>query len=155
MKELFSEMEREAMEMMIASEHTLIGVDLREQLSEVVDVKVEPTGVGFFKRFERSSKAKPLPRQATFLNSNVSAGLEDRNDHCIFFVFHIVNGFLHTLESVTTADEWPENLGLYKLAYTAQVIREQVLSNNSQSGRMTHVETGGLMSKLFTSSFFC
>ena len=141
--------------MMLASEHALIGDDLREQLSEVVDVKVEPTGVGFFKRFELSSKAKPLPRQATFLISNVSAGLEDHNDHCIFFVFHIADGFLHTLESVTTGDEWPENLGPYEIAYTDQVIREQVLGDDSQSGRISHVETGGPMSKLFTSSFFC
>ncbi len=117
----FSNMEREAMEMMIAAEPDSNAEAFREQLNEIVGVKTNATGVGFFKEIELSSKAKPLPGKTSFVLQGVHADVGNREESCVMFVFFVVDGFLRTLESVTTEDKWPEKLEPYKLAYTPRV----------------------------------
>lgn len=117
----FSSMEREAMELMIAAEPDSNAEAFREQLNEIVSVKTNATGVGFYKKIELSSKAKPLPGRAYFVLKGVHADIGNREDSCVMFVFFVVDGFLRTLESVTTEDNWPEKLEPYKLAYTPRV----------------------------------
>ena len=117
----FTKMELEAMEMMIAAEPKPIADNLREQLKNVTAVKVETTGVGFFKDLELSANAKPLLGKGSFVLRGVHALIDDREEQCAMFVFFVVDGFLRTLEGATPEEKWPETLEPYRLYYTKQV----------------------------------
>jgi len=114
-------MELEAMEMMIAAEPKFIADSLREQLKNVTAVKVEMTGVGFFKELELSSNVKPVSGTASFVLPGVHAIIDDQEEQCLMFVFFVVDGFLRTLEGATTLAVWPEILEPYSLHHTRRV----------------------------------
>jgi len=124
MKDFFSNMEREAIEMMIAAEPTATADALREQLNQIVAVETKETGVGFFKEIALSTTVKPLAGEASFVLKGVHADIGNREE-CyvmfVFFVFFVADGLLRTLESVTTEEKWPEKLEPYKLSYTQRV----------------------------------
>lgn len=109
------------MEMMIAAEPNFIAESLREQLKNVTSVKVEMTGVGFFKELEFSSSAKPLLGTGSFVLPGVHAIIDGSEKQCVMFVLFVVDGFLRTLEGATTLAVWPVILEPYSLYYTKRV----------------------------------
>ena len=117
----FSQMECEAMAMMIAAEPAPIADALREQLKHVGDVHVTASGVGFFKNMALTSEAKPLPNRASFVLPGVHADIGRDEQHCVMFVLFVEDGYLRTLESVTPEDRWPEQLEPYTFSYTPRI----------------------------------
>jgi hypothetical protein len=117
-KNHFTEMEVEAIDMMIAAEPPLIADALREQLRNLTAIEVESTGVGFFKYLELSANAQPLSGKRSFTLRGVHAVIDGRLDQTVMFVLFVKDGLLRMLESVTLEEKWPEKLEPYRLEYT-------------------------------------
>lgn len=106
--------EQAVLDMLLAGDHPAL-VPVRSQAKRSNVSRREYTGVGFWTFFDVPEDA-PLAMPRNFVLSDVAltvAGLE----HGAGFWLQIRNGRLEMLEGFTYDEPWPDEIGVFTLAY--------------------------------------
>lgn len=108
-------LEAEALRLLLDGDDPVLNV-LREQLAHVVSMRREYTGVGSYVDFIHPEDTLPLPGNPSFSFGDVMAEVEGLETGGGFVLF-VKDGLLHTLETFSYDDFWPETIGRFRVKY--------------------------------------
>src|SRR5260370_257651 len=115
MSQGFSELEQQALAMLLAGDDPVLAI-LRQQ-SVIAQVKSrEFTGVGFCTNYLVPDDSLAIPSRKSFALGGVVGEIEGFQHH-VTFVLHIQQGLLSSLKGTTHDEEWPEEIKTFKLGY--------------------------------------
>lgn len=116
MSENSERLEAEALRLLLEGDDPVLSI-LREQLTYLVDVTREHTGVGPFTNFTLAKEAPVIPGRPSFAFGDVFAEIEGL-EYGAGFVLFVTDGRLAMLDASSYGDSsWPETIGRFRVQY--------------------------------------
>ena len=113
---MLNELEKEALEMLLAGDHPAL-VTLRKQLDVFVVEDREFTGAGFFTDFHIPDGAVvTIDAKIHGVFGDVYADI-DSHPHGVGFILFVKDGCMSMLEGYSYGDGWPPDAKVYNLRY--------------------------------------
>lgn len=115
MKNELIPLEAEVLRLLLDGDDPIL-FSLREQLTHLVSVKREHTGVGCYTYFVFDGNAQPVLGEPSFAFGDVIPEIEGLDDGAGFVVF-VKGGLLHMLEAYSYGHSWPMTIGRFVVSY--------------------------------------
>ena len=114
-----TDLEREALEMLLAGDHVQLEI-LRHQLAKAVVSSRELTGVGFFTHFQVPPEIPRLSIKERITLCDIEVDIQGLHYGASIILF-VDDGVLNFLEGVASVDPWPDKIENFKLGYLGQI----------------------------------
>ena len=118
---ILTDLEREALEMLLAGDDFQLEI-LRRQLAKAVVSSREFTGVCFFTHFQVPSEIPRLSKRERITLDDIAVDIQGLQYGASIILF-VDDGVLNFLEGVTPVEPWPDKIKNFKIYYLGEIPR--------------------------------